>query len=380
MSAVTQVQSFSRQIGKYGAGQAGPLVVAIGGMHGNEPAGAFALQRVIRHLQATQPPFAGTFLALAGNVQALKQGVRYIDRDLNRMWLPARVHSLPPAKTAEDNEQRELLTQIRAALAQPYTQAIFLDLHTTSSDGAAFALLSDTLANRRFALQLGTPLILGLEENIEGTILNYINDLGHAALGFEAGQHAAPASVQNHEAAVWTMLVAAGCLVPEQVPDLAAQQQTLLRAGRQLPPVFEVRYRHAIQAADEFVMLPGFTNFHPVTKNAVVAADRYGDIRVPEAGYLFMPLYQKLGEDGFFLVHEVKPFWLRVSAWLRYWRADRLLHWLPGVRYLPGDKNSLVINTRIARWFVIEICHLLGFRKHAQQGQQLIISRREPLA
>jgi hypothetical protein len=89
-----------------------------------------------------------------------------------------------------------------------------------------------------------------------------------------------------------------------------------------------------------------------------------------------MPLYQRQGEDGFFLVREVKLFWLKVSAWMRQRKLDRILPWLPGVYPLPDNQSALVIDTRVARWFVIEICHLLGFRKHSQEQGRLIVSRR----
>ena len=378
----SKTPQFHRHLGSYGGDVLGPLVICFGGIHGNEPAGALALRQVIQTLQQTAPALKGKFLAFAGNVAALNQGCRFMQRDLNRMWKPERVHSLnaqepPIIETAEDSEQRELLNIIEAELKIKHGEVIFLDLHTTSSDGAPFALISDTLTNRRLAQALGTPLILGLEESIDGTILNYINDLGHAAIGFEAGQDEAPQSIQNHAAAVWVTLVEVGCLAPEDAPDLPALRHTLRQASRGLPSVFEVRYRHAITADDAFMMQPGFPNFTRVEKQQPVAEDRRGAVRVNERGFLFMPLYQALGEDGFFLVREVKPFWLRVSAWLRRANVDSLLHWLPGVHYLRADKNSLIINTKIARWFVIEICHLLGFRKHSQVGEQLIISRRK---
>ena len=308
-----------------------------------------------------------------------------MQRDLNRMWAPERVRALnaqtlPTTETTEDAEQKELLAIIEAELKATSGEVIFLDLHTTSAEGAPFALISDTLPNRRLAQALGTPLILGLEENIDGTILNYINELGHIAIGFEAGQHHASQSIQHHVAAVWVTLVEAGCIAPEDAPDLPALRHTLRQASCNLPSVFEVRYRHAITADDTFVMKPGFANFARVERQQAVAEDRRGTVRVNEPGFLFMPLYQSLGEDGFFLVREVKPFWLRVSAWLRRANADQWLHWLPGAHYLAGDKNALIINTKIARWFVIEICHLLGFRKHSQLGEQLIISRRKQAA
>jgi predicted deacylase len=376
---------FQRQIGSYGGATPGPLVVCIGGIHGNEPAGVLALQHVLRQLQQLRPPFKGKLVALAGNVRALKRRQRYLQHDLNRVWLPERVwrlksHTLHEEETAELSEQRELLAAIEAELAGKYTQAVFLDLHTTSAAGAPFALISDTLANRHYALQLRTPIILGLEESIEGTILNYINELGHVAIGFEAGQHEALLSVKNHEAAIWITLVAAGCLRAAHVPSWAGLQLVLREASWRLSAVLEVRYRHAITEDDHFVMKPGCFNFQRVARNQLLAKDRRGEIRAPERGHLFMPLYQQLGEDGFFLVREIKPFWLRVSAWLRHLKVDRSLAWWPGVHGLAGDENTLLIDTRVARWFVIEICHLLGFRKHSQVAGKLLVTRRRQQA
>jgi succinylglutamate desuccinylase len=372
---------FQRELGTYGGQTAGPLVICIGGIHGNEPAGALALQRVLRRLHEAAPPFKGEMVAFAGNLRALNRGSRYLSRDLNRLWTSERVELLKTqacevATEPEDLEQRELSAVIWSALTRKRGDVIFLDLHTTSSDGAPFAIISDTLTNRHLAMRLGVPIILGLEESLDGTILNFINELGYAALGFEAGQHQALSSVENHEAAIWLTLVEAGCLPREDAPDTPALRRKLTRASGGLPPVLELRYRHAIQEADEFVMEPGHTNFQPVQKGQALAMDRRGEVRAPESGLLFMPLYQRQGEDGFFVVREVKLFWLKVSAWMRRRKLDRILPWLPGVYPLPDDQSALVINTRVARWFVIEICHLLGYRKHSQEQGRLIVRRR----
>jgi succinylglutamate desuccinylase len=372
---------FRRELGTYGGQTAGPLVICIGGIHGNEPAGALALQRVLRRLHEAAPPFKGELVAFAGNLGALNGGTRYLSRDLNRMWTPERLDLLKDqacgAPTeSEEQEQRELSAVIWSALTRKRGDVIFLDLHTTSSEGAPFAVISDTLINRHLAMRLGVPVILGLEENLDGTILNYINEFGYAAVGFEAGQHQAPSSVENHEAAIWLTMVEAGCLPPEDAPDLLALRRKLAQASSGLPPVLELRYRHAIQETDEFVMEPGYTNFQRVQKGQALAKDRRGEVRAPESGLLFMPLYQRQGEDGFFLVREVRLFWLKVSAWMRHRKLDRILPWLPGVNPLPDDQSALVIDTRVARWCVIEICHLLGFRKHSQEQGRLIVRRR----
>lgn len=68
--------------------------------------------------------------------------------------------------------KRELLEEIDAALARRRGPVIFLDLHTTSAAGTPFTIIADTLLNRRLALSLPAPVILGLEEHLEGTTLN----------------------------------------------------------------------------------------------------------------------------------------------------------------------------------------------------------------
>ena len=89
-----------------------------------------------------------------------------------------------------------------------------------------------------------------------------------------------------------------------------------------------------------------------------------------------MPLYQSQGDDGFFLVRRVRPFWLRVSAWLRAIGAGNALQYLPGVQRRGHD--TLAVNSRIARWFVVEIFHLLGFRRQRpEKGTQVFTRRRE---
>ena len=48
-----------------------------------------------------------------------------------------------------------------------------------------------------------------------------------------------------------------------------------------------------------------------------------------------MPLYQPQGDDGFFVMREFRPFWLRVSSLLRRARADLLFRLLPAFDVIP---------------------------------------------
>jgi len=374
---------FPRVLGSYSTGVPGPLIIATGGMHGNEPSGARAIVRMFEALHAAAPPFRGRILGISGNLQALNRGERFLDRDLNRAWRPERLAALEGARAedlvGEDRELVELGGEIQAALTQRTGAAVFLDLHTTSSDSAPFAIVSDSRVNRRLAQALGVPILLGLEESLEGTLLNFVNQLGHVAIGFEAGQHEAPESVARQEAGLWITLVSCGCLTEtdaERVAALSARRDLLAQSTRGLPATLELRHRHAIRPEDDFAMNPGFKNFFPIQKGTVVAHDRSGDVRAEEGGYLFMPLYQKLGDDGYFLVRRVKPFWLGVSTVLRALQLDRLLPLLPGVRRVEGRTDALRLDTRIARGFALDICHLLGFRKESHDGALLLVERR----
>ena len=132
--------------------------------------------------------------------------------------------------------------------------------------------------------------------------------------------------------------MAAGNLRREDVPEFDSCRSLLARAagGRR---VVEVRHRHAISPDDNFKMEPGYTNFQSVRRGQTLARDRQGVIVACETGLVLLPLYQTLGDDGFFLGREVKTFWLSLSAWLRRLKIGDYVHLLPGVRRDPLDEN-----------------------------------------
>ena len=373
--------AFPHELGRYGKSVASPLVICIGGMHGNEPAGVFATLRVLGELNAHNPPFRGSLIALAGNRAALARGCRFVAEDFNRMWLPERVAALRSATdqsalNPEEAQCRVLSEAIEKALAQHRGPVVFLDLHTTSADGVPFAIVSDTLINRGLAMSLGAPVILGLEEQLDGTVLNYMNDLGLAAVGFEGGQNEAPSSVEHNEAALWTILVAAGCLREGAIARAARVRSALQQRSSGIPGILEVRYRHAITPSDQFVMEPGFVNFQPVKRGQLLARDRNGTILARENGRILLPLYQSQGSDGFFLVREISPRWLRLSALVRRMRLERLLHLLPGIERDPQRPDTLIIDPMMARWLAVDFLHLFGFRRRRSEGEKIVASRR----
>ena len=81
-----------------------------------------------------------------------------------------------------------------------------------------------------------------------------------------------------------------------------------------MPRYFEVCDSYPLSDREGFQMLPGFENFQPVHSGQVVARDNGGVVRCGEASRIFMPLYQEIGHDGFFLVKPVRPLWLNEAT------------------------------------------------------------------
>ncbi|MCA9538434.1 MAG: succinylglutamate desuccinylase/aspartoacylase family protein [Myxococcales bacterium] len=372
----------ARVIGDTGPGGDGPTVIAFGAIHGNEPAGVWALGKLFAELTARPRPLRGRMIGLVANTGACAAGRRFIERDLNRSWDAERIAALlasdPANDGPEDAEQRELLHVLTPLLAEADRPLVFLDLHSSSGAGGPFSCMADVLRNRPIAFGVPVPVILGLEEVIDGALIGYLSDMGHVGVAFEGGRHADASTVDNHLAILWLTMVNAGVIDAGQVPELEAHRARLNEATAGLPEVLEIRHRHVITPEDVFKMRPGFANFQPLPAGSEVADDVRGPVRTPEEGMMMLPLYQGQGDDGYFIARPVSRFWLRLSGRIRGDSIDRLLPALPGVHRDPEQPDHFLVDPRIARYRTTEVFHLFGYRRARPHGDLLTFSRRRP--
>lgn len=380
-SAVQTPPVEKRVLGRVNGGARGPTMIIMTGIHGNEWTGAKAALQVLETLQADAGSVRGDLVVLAGNLNALRSKMRFVDTDLNRHWTPGTISALKgvtdfSGRPEEDRERSELVEVFAQEIAVARGPVHFVDLHTSSADGAPFVTCGDTLRNRAFCKGFPLPILLGLEEQVDGSLLEYLNNFGFVTMGVEAGQHDAPHVVARHEAVIWIALVKAGMVDRERIPRLGRFRDLLREATHGLPAILEVRHRHPITAEDEFRMEPGFVNFDPIKKGRLLARDRGGPIHASENGRILLPLYQGKGDDGFFIAREISGFWLKLSAVLRKMSLGKLMPYLPGVRRHPQLPEVLVVNLRIARFYPLEIFHLFGYRKLRRMGQAMVVSRR----
>lgn len=374
-----------RLIGTRRFGREGPTVVCFGGIHGNEPAGELALEAVFAAMKGREYPGAsGTFIGIRGNLQALSHSRRFLKYDLNRLWSRERLERIdakaPAAREAEERELCEIRRLLNWILRKEKPPFYFIDLHTTSSPTLPFLTINDAVINRKFSSLFPVPVILGIEEYLEGPLLSHINELGYVSLGFESGQHEDRQAVENAIDFLWNTLGFSGVLPEASLPEGKEHLVRLREAAKGDHHFYEVFYRHALEVSETFRMVPGYRSFQPLPKGTLLAHDRGIPIYMKKKGILFMPLYQKQGEEGFFLIRKIPSWALRLSAWLRKWNMQNTLAWLPGVKWEPGYRQRLLVNLRIAKFFSKPFFHLLGYRSKQKNRNQLILSNRERAA
>jgi succinylglutamate desuccinylase len=322
-----------RIIGQYDGEKHGDLIIAIGAIHGNEPAGVHALQLLFDMLQKEPSRnaafrFSGRLVGLIGNVQAFERRTRFVKKDLNRQLTVENIAKIRKNREEElqkgtpqymacndipsigksdfeDFEALELIEMIEnQILSYQPSRLIVLDLHTTSADGGIFSIVSDDPESVALAETLHAPVVLGMVNSVGGSTLHYFNEqntgVPTVAVAFESGKHDDLYSTRRAVAWLVHALRSVGAISTHDVEN--RHEIVLKNYSNNLPKTVQLVGSHPISASDEFKMFGNFRNFQPVRKGEILAKDRNGFIVAPQDCRVLMPLYQAQGSDGFFLV------------------------------------------------------------------------------
>lgn len=283
----------------------GAILLLIGGIHGNEPAGIEAIENVFESLTPRSNKVRGSVYGIKGNLKALQQNQRFIDKDFNRIWSDdfedSSIQQL--AEYEEYLAIKKIIDTIKQE--QGNRHLVVLDLHTTSSKSLPFILSNQDSRNRSLLKPIPVPTIFGVENRIKGTLMSYINQLGDSGIVFEAGEHLDPMSVHYHQSIIKMLMVGCGIFNQVDVEDYETLVQDLFQYARSMQYIFEITFRYGIKNHEQFKMRPGFENFMKIDQGTILANNEHGDILAPLPGRIFMPLYQEQGEDGFFIIDEM---------------------------------------------------------------------------
>ncbi len=297
-----ELSKFQRIIGTYTKNKKGPTLLVSAAVHGNEPSGVEALENVFKILHAKQPDINGTLIGIIGNQRALQNNVRFIDEDLNRTWTEHNIKN----KITNSNEKKEMfniITILESLKKEKNNDFYFIDCHTTSSESLPYISVQDVGKNDSWAQQFPIHMIRGFSDIVKGTIDGYFSKQNMTGFTLEAGQHYSKDSKHYHEGIIWLALENMCNL---NFNNLFKTPPAALKIKQDTPPQkkLEIIYRFALKHNDTFKMKAGFENFQKIEKGENLAVFNGKEINSVWDAYIFMPLYQAKGNDGFFIVKE----------------------------------------------------------------------------
>ncbi len=298
-------KEYSRIIGTYTSNKKGPLLFVTGGVHGNEPSGVKALEKVFRELEKARPVIQGTIVGVVGNKKALNAHQRFIDKDFNRTWTIENVEK-GEKDTQEKKEMFEIIEVLEKYPEHNFTKRYFLDCHTTSAATVPFISVQEVNDNDVWAHKFPTYIIRGFSDIVSGCIDHYLSRTGLTGFVFEAGQHKDFRSVENHEGMIWLALKEGCKLDLTNISCFPECVNTFVKKNAPGQKTFEIIHRHGLENSDEFIMELGFENFQKIEKGQLLAYHNGKEVRSEWDAHIFMPLYQPQGNDGFFVVEQVK--------------------------------------------------------------------------
>lgn len=256
------------------SGIAGPHVVLIAIMHGNELAGAIALDRLLR---GALRPARGRLTFGFANLAAFERfdpkdpvSSRYVEEDLNRVW--DRNWLSGSRRSLELDRAREMRPLVETA-------DVLLDLHSMLWPSDPLILCGATEKGRRLAQNIGVPgLVIADPGHSNGRrLIDYAifsdAESPHTANLVEAGQHWQPETVETTIRAIAGMLWRL---------EMVRDNEPLLPKPQPARPVFaEVTTVVTAKTA-------GFTFTQPYRggqiirrRDTLLAVDGHADIRTP---------------------------------------------------------------------------------------------------
>lgn len=273
------LQSFS-----FKGDRPGPHLLCLGGVHGNEPCGVFALRRIVDRLSGGDLHLKAGRLTIVPccNEKAVEKDIIYIDENLNRC---VRKYDAP-----QNNEQKAA-----HALTSFIDQCdIMIDLHSTTAPTTPFGFLdTDSAEGRVLAGAVGLEKILIgwpalYPEDQSPTTQTYAEGAGKLALTIECGQHRDVEAPLRAEKYILNALSYLGLTPAGPLPSVTT-------AYLKMTGVFYQK--------DNLSFVKQCQNFTPVKQGDAIAANAKGILVIaPYDGEIIMPrAVAKDGEELFYM-------------------------------------------------------------------------------
>ncbi|WP_331233400.1 M14 family metallopeptidase [Natronorarus salvus] len=206
-----------------------PEIAVVGGIHGDEPCGIRAIERILDASPSVERPVK----FIVANELAAERGKRYLDIDLNRAF--------PGEQAANTHEGR-----LAYDLAEELEGCATLALHSTQSTGRAFAIADGvTPFAERVVPSLSVETLVTTGELVQGRLFTTAR-----TIEVECGLQGSDRATETATRIVHEFLATMGVLHGDSV------------GGRGQIPVFELRSPIPKEGGEEYDVLA--ENFEPV--------------------------------------------------------------------------------------------------------------------
>ncbi|QDX41626.1 succinylglutamate desuccinylase/aspartoacylase family protein [Salarchaeum sp. JOR-1] len=156
-------------------GDGDPELAVVGGVHGDEPCGVRAIERLLDDDPDVERPVK----CIVVNEKALERGVRYVDSDLNRSFTP---------DTPADAHERQLAQEL-AAEVQGMT---VFSIHSTQSHADPFAVSDGRAAHvQRIVPRLSVVALVDTQDFGDGRLFAADADIVEVEAGLQGSETAA---------------------------------------------------------------------------------------------------------------------------------------------------------------------------------------------
>lgn len=255
------------RIHRFGDGE--PEVAVVGGIHGDEPCGVRAVERLL----AQSPSFTRPVVFVVTNEPALERSVRFVDEDLNRAF-----PGDPDGQTLESRLAAQLETEVGDCLT--------LSMHSTQSYGRPFGIVDglDDFA-RDVAPWLSLSALVESGRFDRGRIFEAVPETIEVECGFQGSDDAA----DNATRIAGQFLIALDAVDPDSIDVPAPERRPLpvYRLSDRLDKETGHRYEvHApnfeeVAAGESYASVDGEPQraadpFYPVLLSANGYRDQFG--------------------------------------------------------------------------------------------------------
>ena len=264
-----------------------PYVGVCGSMHGDEPCGALAIQRIAGDFESRAlAPVRGTVFLIHANPKATSLGRRHTPdgEDLNRLWDFAFADTLRGEAWGYEHHRVIELKEVLGNLD------VFLDLHSAKTSTPAFGVSNGEGDIDELAKHIGLSYLVqswyGLADKV---VIGFLKLEGTPALSVECGAHGDPDIAKKAHHIAMSFLCATGSIEDCRLAD-AAEVQTV----------------HVVETitrpSEEFHFGEPWTGFQRLEPGTLVGRDRVTEVRVSRPCYAVLPNEDvPVGDDVIYL-------------------------------------------------------------------------------